>query len=79
LQGLDRNPTRVAQSVAVAICPGSLILHIDGTVAGCTEDDETWACRGRDLRHEGDPVVCYVSRMCAMSARTPFQSGSASR
>jgi hypothetical protein len=44
----------------VAICPGSLILHIDGTVAGCTEDEEAWGCRGRDLRHEGDPVVCYV-------------------
>jgi hypothetical protein len=24
----------------VATCPGSLIVHADGTVAGCTEDDE---------------------------------------
>jgi hypothetical protein len=47
----------------VAICPGSLILHIDGAVTGCTEDDEAGGCRGRDLRHERDPVVCYVDTL----------------
>jgi hypothetical protein len=41
-------------------CPGSLILHADGTVAGCSEDDEADDCRGRELRHEGDPLVGYV-------------------
>jgi hypothetical protein len=35
----------------------SLIEH--GTV-GCTEDDEAEGCRGRELRHEGDPVCCWV-------------------
>ncbi|MDP9334846.1 MAG: hypothetical protein M3Q30_16275 [Actinomycetota bacterium] len=44
----------------MATCPGSLILHADGTVAGCSEDDEADGFRGRELRHEGDPVVCYV-------------------
>jgi hypothetical protein len=44
----------------VAICPGSLVVHIDGTVAGCSEDDEVDGCRGMELRHAGDPVVCYV-------------------
>jgi hypothetical protein len=32
----------------------------DGTVAGCTEDDEHDGCRGRELRHKGDPVRCRV-------------------
>jgi hypothetical protein len=39
-------------------CSGSLIVHRDGTVAGCTNDDDHDGCRGRDLRHEGDPTVC---------------------
>ncbi len=41
-------------------CPGGLILHADGTVAGCTLDDDRDGCRGRELRHEGDPVPCTV-------------------
>ena len=40
-------------------CSGSLILHADGTVAGCSLDDED-GCRGPELRHEGDPVLCWV-------------------
>jgi hypothetical protein len=36
--------------------PGGLIVHAYGTVAGCTEDDEQEGCRGRELRHEGDPL-----------------------
>jgi hypothetical protein len=44
----------------MATCPGSLIVHADGTVAGCSEDEEPDGCRGRDFRHEGDPVLCYV-------------------
>ena len=44
--------------VAVGACPGSLIVHRDGTVAGCTNDDDEDGCRGRDPRHEGDPTVC---------------------
>ena len=47
-------------SGSVATCSGSLIVHADGTVAGCTEDDEPNGCGGRDLRHEGDPIRCYV-------------------
>ena len=44
----------------MANCPGSLILHADGTIAGCSEDDEPDGCRGRDERHEGDPIRCWV-------------------
>jgi hypothetical protein len=39
-------------------CPGSLIVHADGTIAGCTEDDEPGGCRGRDERHDTGPVCC---------------------
>ena len=39
-------------------CSGSLVLHGDGTVAACTEDDEAGGCEGHELRHEGDPVRC---------------------
>jgi hypothetical protein len=39
-------------------CPGSLIFHGDGTVAGCTDDDERNARRGRDERHDGSPRRC---------------------
>jgi hypothetical protein len=41
-------------------CPGALIVHGDGTIAGCVLDDEPEGCRGRELRHEGDPVRCWV-------------------
>lgn len=42
-------------------CPGALILHLGGTVAGCTLDelDDDGKCRGRELRHEGDPIECW--------------------
>jgi hypothetical protein len=43
---------------AVGTCPGSLVLHQDGTVAACSEDDESEGCAGRELRHEGDPMAC---------------------
>jgi len=39
-------------------CLGGLIFHADGTVAGCTEDDEAGGCAGRELRHEGGPRSC---------------------
>jgi hypothetical protein len=42
----------------VATCPGSLIVHADGTVAVCSEDDERDGCRGRNERHDGGKVRC---------------------
>ena len=39
-------------------CPGSLIVHADGTIAGCTEDDERDRCRGRSERHDGGTERC---------------------
>ena len=40
----------------VATCPGSFIVHADGTIAACSEDEEASGCRGREARHEGDPI-----------------------
>ena len=52
--------THVAPRLDRVTCPGSLIVHADGTVAGCTEDDERGGCRGRgrDERHDGSPKRC---------------------
>jgi hypothetical protein len=47
----------------IATCPGALIVHADNTVMTCTEDEEPNGCRGRDLRHEGDPVRCWTRTM----------------
>jgi hypothetical protein len=41
----------------VTMCPVSLIVHRDGTMAGCTNDDDHDGCPGRELGHEGDPSV----------------------
>ena len=38
--------------------PRSLIVHADGTIAGCTEDDERDGCFGRDERHDGCTERC---------------------
>jgi hypothetical protein len=40
------------------MCTGSLILHADGTITRCAEDDEVDCCRGRDERHDGAPKCC---------------------
>jgi hypothetical protein len=46
-----------------------LTLHADGTMAGCTEDDERDGCRGRDERHDGSPKRCIEwSRTAATTA-----------
>ena len=39
-------------------CPGMLIVHRDGTIAGCTEDDKPLGCAGPDERHDHGTVRC---------------------
>jgi hypothetical protein len=46
----------------MASCPGGLILHGDGSIAGCTHDDDPDGCAGRDLRHEDAPRRCVDER-----------------
>jgi hypothetical protein len=41
----------------MATCSGSLILHGDGTIAGCTNDDDG-DCAGPDARHASEPKRC---------------------
>jgi hypothetical protein len=40
-------------------CSGGLIQHIDGTIAGCTLDDEVDGCIGLEERHEDAPEICW--------------------
>ena len=41
----------------MATCAGRLILHLDGTIAGCT-NDEDGDCAGLDARHQSEPHRC---------------------
>jgi len=50
--------SRPLPSKRAATCPGSLIVQADGTIAGCTEDDERDRWRGRDERHDGRTMRC---------------------
>jgi len=45
----------------MATCPGALIVHIGGIVAGCTLDefDGDRECFGLELPHEGDTLTCW--------------------
>jgi WhiB family redox-sensing transcriptional regulator len=52
------SPRRLATVMSIANCPGGLIMHGDGTTAGCTLDEDG-DCRGHELRHESAPVRCY--------------------
>jgi hypothetical protein len=42
-------------------CPGGLILHVDGTIAGYT-NDETEDCRGLEEHHEDAQTTCWEER-----------------
>jgi hypothetical protein len=57
----------------MATCPGSLILHRNGTVAGCTLDelDDDDQCPGLELRHEGDPAGVLARPRRLQSVRYP--------
>ena len=41
-------------------CRGGLIMHLDGTAAGCTEIEDGYECAGLELRHESDPTTCIA-------------------
>jgi hypothetical protein len=55
-------------------CPVSLIVHGDGTVAGCTENHERDGCRRRDEQHDGSPV-CRIEWLWLRLLRRPQLTG----
>jgi hypothetical protein len=60
----------------MATCPGSLILHRGGVVAGCTLDelDGDGECVGIELRHDGEPQECWrVLGGCSVCGIGPEQ------
>jgi hypothetical protein len=46
-------------------CSGGLIQHIDGTIAGCTLDDDLDGCTGLEERHEDAPEICWLEHRFA--------------
>jgi hypothetical protein len=44
---------------AVPNCSGGLDQHIDGTIAGCTLDDDVDGCEGLEAPHEDAPEACW--------------------
>jgi len=58
---------RLATVTAMVTCPGGLIVHADGTVAGRTDEED--GCCGRELRHEGDPISCWVRTLAGCKHR----------
>ena len=59
-----------------------MIVHADGTVAGCTEDDEPTACRARDdglFPDDLDALAERIDETARVSAdeRAGFARGSA--
>lgn len=55
----DAGTTISANTGRTGVCPGSLIIRADGTIAGCTEDVESVGCRGRDHHHDGRPIQVW--------------------
>jgi hypothetical protein len=41
-------------------CPGQLVVHRDGTVAYCTEENAGRRCAGEDRPHRGGFFACRV-------------------
>jgi hypothetical protein len=66
---------RVPVAAPHGCCRGSLINHLDETVAGCTAVEDGHDCGGLELRHESGPTssvaehggfitaVCLVGRV----------------
>jgi len=41
------------------MCPGGRIVHLNGEIAACTEDDEPDGCTGRHAVHNLSPRQCF--------------------
>jgi len=52
-------------------CPGQLVVHRDGTVAYCTEEQDGRACAGEDRPHRRGVLACRVVTRDPCSACNP--------
>lgn len=41
-------------------CPGWLVVHDDGDLAGCTEEGNGRRCPGHDVHHAGGALSCRM-------------------
>jgi len=63
----------------MATCLGALIIHVGGTVAGCTLDelDADRECAGLELRHERGTLICWrvldVCDVCGIHEATAYK------
>jgi len=58
-QGVDvRSYSESKSEPSVSMYPGGLIVHINGDIAACTEDDEPDGCTGRLAIHSLSPRSC---------------------
>ena len=58
---------------SVTMCPGGLIVHLNGDIAACTEDDEPDGCTGRLAILQ--PVADVVCDQLTLSVRDRVDSG----
>ena len=60
-------------------CGGALVVHLDSTMAACTEEFEGRCCAGPDAVHLGGRRSCQevlgpgACEMCALEALSPRQ------
>jgi len=54
---LRREGTDCYRADLVTSCSGGLIRHVDGTICGCTIEDDVDGCQGLEVLHEDAPEV----------------------
>jgi hypothetical protein len=59
-------------------CAGQLVVHRDGTVACCTEEQEGRSCAGEDRPHRRGVCACRLVRNddCPYCASLPLTTAS---
>ena len=60
LDATTRRHPKAALTSSGMTCPGSLIVHVDGTSRAAHSTKNLDDCRGRDERHDGSPLRCIT-------------------